>query len=102
VIPGVLVEVLNWTLRLSAPQPRARPCPPVARDRRVKSKSNSEIVDPTTGNRILAEFHLRSDLVPGDVIGGPALIVEDETTTYVAANYEARVNGLDYIVLSRG
>jgi hypothetical protein len=29
------------------------------------------------------------------------LIVEDETTTFVAANYQARINGLGYIVLTR-
>jgi N-methylhydantoinase A len=101
VIPGVPVEVLNWTLRLSAPTPRPQACPPVARERRVKSKSVSQIVDAATGRNIPAEIHLRRDLVPGNVVSGPALIVEDETTTFVAANYEARINGLGYIVLTR-
>jgi N-methylhydantoinase A len=101
VIPGVPVEVLNWTLRLSAPEPKAQVCPPVERERRVKSKSVAEIVDPSTGQATAAEIHLRGDLRPGDVISGPALIVEDETTTFVAGNYQARINGLGYIVLIR-
>jgi N-methylhydantoinase A len=101
VIPGVPVEVLNWTLRLSAPEPKAQACPSVEGERRVKSKSVAEIVNPSTGQATAAEIHLRGDLRPGDVISGPALIVEDETTTFVAGNYQARINGLGYIVLIR-
>jgi N-methylhydantoinase A len=101
VIPGVPVEVLNWTLRLAAPEPKAQPCPPGEGERRVRGKSVSKIVDSATGKSTDAEIHLRADLAPGDVVGGPALIVEDETTTFVATNYEARINGLGYIVLTR-
>jgi N-methylhydantoinase A len=101
VIPGVPIEVLNWTLRLSAPEPKAQACPSVEGERRVKSKSVAEIVDPSTGQGTAAEIHLRADLRPGDVISGPALLVEDETTTFVAGNYEARINGLNYIILTR-
>jgi N-methylhydantoinase A len=101
VIPGVPVEVLNWTLRLSAPEPKAQACPSVEGERRVKSKSVAGIVDPSTGQATAAEIHPRGDLRPGDVISGPALIVEDETTTFVAGNYEARINGLGYIILMR-
>jgi N-methylhydantoinase A len=39
--------------------------------------------------------------MPGDVIAGPALIIEDETTTFVAPNWDARIDGLGYIVLTR-
>jgi N-methylhydantoinase A len=101
VIPGVPVEVLNWTLRLSAPEPGTQPCPPVHGERRGRGKLVSKIVDPVTGESADAEMHLRADLAPGDVVGGPALIIEDETSTFVATNYEARINGLGYIVLTR-
>jgi N-methylhydantoinase A len=101
VIPGVPIEVLNWTLRLSAPEPKVQACPSVGGERRVKSKSVAEIVDPGTGQATAAEIHLRGDLRPGDVISGPALLAEDETTTFVAGNYEARINGLGYIILIR-
>jgi N-methylhydantoinase A len=42
----------------------------------------------------------RTSLSPGDGIAGPVLIVEDETTTYVSARFDARINALGYIVLS--
>jgi N-methylhydantoinase A len=101
VIPALSVEVLNWTLRLSAPEPRVEPCPPETSRRRITSKVMSEIVDPASAQSALAETHARTDLVPGDVISGPALIIEDETTTFVAANYEAHVNARGYIVMNR-
>ena len=37
---------------------------------------------------------------PGQAIAGPVLIVEDETTTFVSARFDAWINGLGYIVLS--
>jgi N-methylhydantoinase A len=101
VIPGVPLEVLNWTLRLSAPEPKAQMCPPVDAERRAKSQSIIAIVDPTTGTNIRAEVHRRADLGAGDLVCGPALIVEDETTTFVPAAYGARINGLGYILLTR-
>jgi N-methylhydantoinase A len=101
VIPALPVEVLNWTLRLSAPEPPVEPCPPEASRRRIRSRVMSEIVDPASGQSALAETHARADLVPGDVISGPALIIEDETTTFVAANYEAHINARGYIVMNR-
>jgi N-methylhydantoinase A len=101
VIPGVPVEVLNWTLRLSAPETKAEACPRLEGERRAKSKTAEELVDATSGQMTPAEVHLRRDLAPGDLVCGPALIVEDETTTFFPANYEARINGLGYIVLTR-
>ena len=101
VIPGVPVEILNWTLRLSTPETKAQACPAVGGERRVKCKTVAELVDAATGQMTPAELYFRRDLAPGDVISGPALIIEDETTTFVARNYEGRINGLGYIVLTR-
>jgi N-methylhydantoinase A len=40
-------------------------------------------------------------LKPGARIGGPALVVEDETTTVVAPTFSAIVNAIGYLVLER-
>ncbi len=101
VIPGLTVEVLNFTLRLSAPEPKVQSCPPAPTARRAESKTLADIIDPASGQSTRAGIYLRANLAPGDVIPGPALIVEDETTTFVTGNYEARINGLDYIELRR-
>jgi len=44
---------------------------------------------------------LRECLQPGDVIAGPALIAEDQTTTVITSHYLAMVDQHEYIVLTR-
>jgi N-methylhydantoinase A len=44
-------------------------------------------------------LHERSALGPGMSLDGPALIVEDGTTTVVPQGFSARINGLGQIVL---
>ena len=45
--------------------------------------------------------HARTELVPGSRISGPAVIIEDETTTIVLAGYIARIDSLGYIVMTK-
>ena len=44
---------------------------------------------------------LRSDLVPGDRVEGPAIIVESNATTVVELGWQARVTAVEYLVLDR-
>ncbi|MDB5752536.1 MAG: hypothetical protein JWP65_2957 [Ramlibacter sp.] len=48
-----------------------------------------------------AALVLREDLRPGDVIGGPAIIAEQNATTVVEPGWEARITDLDHIELDR-
>jgi N-methylhydantoinase A len=43
----------------------------------------------------------RPDLGPGAQVKGPALIAEDETTTFVTAAFDAVINAQGCIVLDR-
>jgi len=44
---------------------------------------------------------LRAELAPGSHIVGPAIITEDETTTFVSPCFDASVNTQGCIVLDR-
>jgi N-methylhydantoinase A len=59
------------------------------------------VFDPGSGEYHEATVFQRADLQPGARIDGPALIVEDETTTVVAPAFRATVNALGYLVLER-
>ncbi|HZB92711.1 MAG TPA: hydantoinase/oxoprolinase family protein, partial [Stellaceae bacterium] len=100
-IPGLEVEALSWALRLATPEPPVPSCPPAPPDRVAVPMGKAEIADPVSGAFIGVPLYARADLAPGDVVDGPALIIEDETTTLVAAAFTARINGLGYIVLTR-
>jgi N-methylhydantoinase A len=59
------------------------------------------VADPATGLSIGVALYDRQNLRPGAMVGGPALIVEDETTTLVTAAFDAMINGLGHIVMTR-
>jgi N-methylhydantoinase A len=100
-IPGLAIEVLSWTLRLAAASAPAPSCPPSPPDRAAKPQGRGRVADPGTGDLVDVPIYRRLDLAPGDVLIGPALIGEDETTTVVTEGFVARINGLGHIVLTR-
>ena len=107
-IPGLDVEVLSWTLVVSAPvRPpvaAATPAPDAA-----QTSAASAVLDPTqalpapspvaraklfdgTGDGVSsAAVHHRRALAVGTRVRGPALIAETQTTTVIPDGWEARV-----------
>ena len=43
----------------------------------------------------------RFELSPGTEIAGPAIIAEDETSTFVPADFSAALDSFEYIVMER-
>lgn len=98
-IPGLEVEVMNWTLRLSASVEDPAPCPPVPDITVPEPLGMRDLFDPETGILSAAPVYGRDTLTPGAEITGPAIIAEDETTTIVLAGFTARLNAVGYIVM---
>jgi N-methylhydantoinase A len=102
VIPGVEVEALSWVLLLSGPVPRedghALPMPPVSQPEPARRRA---VFDPDRAEFVEVAIHERAALVPGAVIPGPAIIVEDETSTVVSRAFDARIDAFGYIELTR-
>jgi len=102
VIPGVEVEILSWVLLLSAPVPTEATGPRPAPEPHTPQPARSRpVLDPETGEFIEVAIHERRDLLPGASIPGPAVIVEDETSTVVSRFFDARVDAFGYIELTR-
>jgi len=102
VIPGVEVEVLSWVLLLSAPPPvPADTAAPTPQPYRPQPALSRPVFDPETGEFVEVAIHQRRDLRPGAMIAGPAIIVEDETSTVVSRALDARVEVHGYIELTR-
>jgi N-methylhydantoinase A len=99
IIPKLEVEALTWTLSLATD----RPLPPQAAEAKAApapiASGQREVLDPASGRRELAAVHERASLKPGMSLDGPALIVEDGTTTVVPQGFGARINALGQIVL---
>jgi N-methylhydantoinase A len=95
------IEVLTWRLSVSTAQtPRERMAEP-AHGREAVPCGRRDVLDPGLGEPRPHALYRRCDLATGDRFAGPALIVEDETTTVVSPAFDARVDGHGYIVLRR-
>ena len=101
VIPEAEVEVLTWALTISTiaelPEsvqdvtPRPAPAP----------LDLVPVPDLETGEEHDVPLFWRPDLEPGTEFDGPAIIAEDETSTFVTRRYAARVASNGYLVVER-
>jgi N-methylhydantoinase A len=99
IIPGLEVEAVTWTLALSQRHDRPEPakCPPRAAP--ANSTGTRRMVESETGESVTACVYARSTLPPGTVIEGPAVIVEDGTTTIVPSGRVAHIGADDEIII---
>ncbi|HEY8874524.1 MAG TPA: hydantoinase/oxoprolinase family protein, partial [Stellaceae bacterium] len=102
VIPGVEVEILSWVLLLSGPVPHDEGAvlapPPVSHPAPARRRA---VFDPDNAEFIEVAIYERASLAPGAIIPGPAIIVEDETSTVISRLFDARVDAFGYIELTR-
>ena len=93
IIPGADVEALTWTVSVSTisePPPRMQDAPAAGSAAPAGERS---LVDPETSERIAVPLYWRPDLDPGVTLDGPAIIAEDETSTYVGRRFRALDSG---------
>lgn len=98
-IPKLEVEALTWTLSIGTDRPLPSPARPVAKVAPPAPSGHHEVFDPASGFLERAALHERRTLTPGMSFDGPALIVEDGTTTVVPTGFIARINEVGQIVL---
>ena len=102
-IPGQEIETTAWTLTAAAPAPRlvadavaAAAGPP------AQPIGTRMLFDPDLGTATEVPVYRRAAVAPGQRIAGPAVLVEDETTTIVAAGFTASLAASGAIRLSMG
>jgi N-methylhydantoinase A len=102
IIPGVEVEVLSWVVLVAAPAPVAEVAPPALPAAFAAAEARRRpVFDPETGEFVEVAIYERPALAPGAALKGPAVIVEDETSTVIGRNFAARVDAFGYIELTR-
>jgi N-methylhydantoinase A/oxoprolinase/acetone carboxylase beta subunit/N-methylhydantoinase B/oxoprolinase/acetone carboxylase alpha subunit len=102
-VPDLDIEALTWSLTVAAPRPTGGQIPTTPKEVPAPEASQRRsLMAPDTEGAMDAAVHRRSELVPGMTIAGPALVVEDQTTTVVPSEATATVNGRGDLVLRRG
>ncbi|MCY1375034.1 hypothetical protein D9M69_624140 [compost metagenome] len=101
-IPGAQVEILTWSVLVTTHPEASAPSadaavshtPPIPTGHR-------DYFDGSTAQRIAIPVFERAQLHMGQLIQGPALITEPQTTTYVSASFGAQVDRHGNLVLDR-
>jgi N-methylhydantoinase A len=100
-IPGLGVEIMNWTLRLAAEQAAMPKSPPQPADKPATPRGHRPVYDAADQDmKDVAVYH-RTDLTIGSFVPGPAVIAEDETTTIVPKSFAARISPIGAILLEK-
>ncbi|MEJ1976648.1 MAG: hypothetical protein WDN49_11610 [Acetobacteraceae bacterium] len=99
VIPGLEVEALTWIIALAEAHalPAAATPPP---DAEPGAPSGSQrVIDPATGLGALADTYRRADLPPGALLSGPAVVLEDGTSTIVPPGFTAKLGAAGELLI---
>jgi N-methylhydantoinase A len=99
VIPKLEVEAVTWTLSL-AEQHELPPQSAVPSDTDAAPPAGTRrTIETTSGEAVDTSVYDRAALAPGARLPGPAVIVEDGTSTIVPSGYVARISAGDDIVI---
>jgi len=100
-IPGAAIEVLSWSVLATT---EARPPAKVAavpRQPAAKAAGIRKFFDGRANKIVEIPLFRREQMAPGAVIAGPAVIAEDETSTFVSNSFDAYIDGAGSIVMER-
>ncbi|MBO0707367.1 MAG: hydantoinase/oxoprolinase family protein [Candidatus Dormibacteraeota bacterium] len=96
--PGVEVEVLAWRVRVRGPEPPIRLCAEPVGGR--AGKGRRPIWSAEKGGFVEARVVDRYRLRPGEVVRGPAVIEERESTAMVGLGGRAEADGAGNLVVT--
>jgi N-methylhydantoinase A len=98
-IPGAAIEILSWSVLATteATLPAAvAPPPDAAAPLPIGTRP---VFDGRTGATVDVPVFDRTAMNPGARVPGPAIILEDETSTYVSARFDVHVDGAGCLVM---
>lgn len=99
-IDGLDIRSVSWSVTVATAPPRAsRAEMPAARPPSARADGHRSVYDAARGEALRCPVYSRAGLAPGTEIAGPAILAEDETTTFVPAEFSAVLNSFDYIVM---
>jgi N-methylhydantoinase A len=101
VIPDADIEILTWAITVSTASELPQALGEVAPRAVPAAAGQRAVFDPQSDTFGEISLYRRADLAPGMRIVGPAIIAEDETSTFVSAQFSATLNAAGYIVMER-
>ena len=100
-IPGAAIEALSWSVLISTQAQRPEPMTEAAERRGPAPDGSRTFFDGRAGGNVNVPLYRRERMEPGVRVTGPAIIAEDETSTFVTASFDARIDAAGCIVMER-
>jgi N-methylhydantoinase A len=74
---------------------------PLTMKQAAKPSGTRALFDGRAGAAVDVALYRREDIESGAVVAGPAIIAEDETSTFVSVNFDAHIDRAGCIVMNR-
>ncbi|NPU13042.1 hydantoinase/oxoprolinase family protein [Bradyrhizobium sp. 83012] len=100
-IPGAAIEVLSWSVLATTDARQPAAVAAVTRKPAGQAAGHRKFFDGRAGRFVEIPLYRREQMAPGAVIAGPAVIAEDETSTFVSNSFDAHIDGAGSIVMER-
>ena len=101
IIEGLAVEITNWSLVVATVLPDVPRVAPRTAETPAPAIRTRQFYDAGLRGMVDAQEVARADLTPGAFVQGPAVIIEDETTTIVTSAFVAIGQNDASILLTR-
>ena len=100
-IDDLTIEAVSWAVRVSSVQEPPPLVEIIAHGSPAVSDTMRSMYDPSLGEVVTAGVFERTQLNPGDLVAGPALIVESQTTTVLGSHHRCVVQPDESLCISR-
>ncbi|HEX2117402.1 MAG TPA: hydantoinase/oxoprolinase family protein [Alphaproteobacteria bacterium] len=100
-IPGAAIEALSWSVLVSTEARLPEAVAPVKNGAGAVPTGKRAFFDGREGSHVDVPLYRREKLAPGAKLPGPAVIAEDDTSTFVSSSFVAHVDAAGCIVMER-
>ncbi|MGY3452195.1 hydantoinase/oxoprolinase family protein [Bradyrhizobium sp. USDA 4353] len=100
-IPGAAIEVLSWSVLATTDARQPATVAEVTRKPAGAAAGHRKFFDGRAGRFVDIPLYRREQMTPGAVVAGPAVIAEDETSTFISDSFDAHIDGAGSIVMER-
>ncbi len=100
-IPAAAIEIMAWSVNVSTVTHLPERIEAVTQHPAKASGDIVRIFDGRSGKPIDVSRYRRDMLPAGARLSGPAIIAEEETSTFITENFDAFIDGFGSIVMER-
>ena len=100
-LDGLEIEIVTWSMKVSDVRPEPGRRALLTRGNGMHDTGSREVFDAGSGRMRASRIVARELLAAGDLVPGPAVIVERETSTVITPSFDAVMQGDGSILLIR-